>query len=194
MLITEFLDNEHLSSLESFIIQMNNSSAESKFKVLINMPQDLMKEKVQDLLQMCEVEHIMASKKDFDVKNIHNTLGIVLKDNINYKIEESEMELALGCLEAGIEHLNLRNGNQKQFNLKKYTLGQYLRLDVAALKALNVFPQNYDVVSGSAGSLYGLLNQCKTTIGSRLLKKWLKQPTTERLEIQQRLEIVNFLF
>lgn len=38
MLVTEFLDNEHLSSLESFIIQMNNSSPESKFKVLINMP------------------------------------------------------------------------------------------------------------------------------------------------------------
>ena len=57
------------------------------------------------------------------------------------------------------------------------------KLDVAALKALNVFPSNYDVISGSAGSLYGLLNQCKTTIGSRLLKKWLKQPTTERNEI-----------
>ena len=38
MLITEFLDNEHLSSLESFIIQMNNSSPDSRFKVLINMP------------------------------------------------------------------------------------------------------------------------------------------------------------
>jgi len=113
MLITEFLDNEHLSSLESFIIQMNNSSTESKFKVLINMPQDLMKEKVQDLLQMCEVDHILANKKDFDIKNTNNTLGMVLKDNINYKIEESEMELAMGCLEAGIEHLNLRTGNQK---------------------------------------------------------------------------------
>lgn len=99
-----------------------------------------MKEKVQDLLQMCEVEHIIGNKKDFDVKNITNTLGNVLKDNINYKIEESEMELALGCLEAGIEYLNLKSSNQKQFNLKKYTLGQYLRLDVAALKALNVFP------------------------------------------------------
>lgn len=140
MLITEFLDNEHLSSLESFILQMNNSSPDSKFRVLINMPQDLMREKVQDLLQMCEVEHIIGNKKDFDCKSIHNTLGHVLKENINYKIEESEMELALGCLEAGIDHLNLKNGNQKQFNLKKYTLGQYLRLDVAALKALNVFP------------------------------------------------------
>lgn len=123
---------------------------------------------------MCEVDHVMANKKDFEIKNIQSTLNVVLKDNMNYKIEESEMELALGCLQAGIDYLNLRSGNSKQFSLKKYTLGQYLRLDVAALKALNVFPSNYDVISGSAGSLYGLLNQCKTTIGSRLLKKWLK--------------------
>ena len=74
MLITEFLDNEHLSSLESFILQMNNSSADSKVKVIINMPQDLMKEKVQDLLQMCEVNHIIGNKKDFDIKNIHNRI------------------------------------------------------------------------------------------------------------------------
>ena len=113
MLITEFLDNEHLSSLESFIIQMNNSSNESKFKVLINMPQELMKDKVQDLLQMCEVDHVIANKKDFEIKNIQSTLNVVLKDNMNYKIEESEMELALGCLQAGIDYLNLRSGNSK---------------------------------------------------------------------------------
>jgi len=50
---------------------------------------------------------------------------------------------------------------QKQFTLKRYTLGQFLRLDVAALKALNVFPSQQGVeagVSGQAGSLFGLLN------------------------------------
>jgi DNA mismatch repair protein MSH2 len=51
---------------------------------------------------------------------------------------------------------------------------------VAALKALNVFPQSSDGVSGQAGSIFGMLNQCRTSIGARLLKKWLKQPTTDR--------------
>ena len=60
--------------------------------------------------------------------------------------------------------LQLDETAHKQFSLKRYTLEQYLRLDVAALKALNVFPaSNADsTVSGQAGSLYGLLNQCKT--------------------------------
>ena len=90
------------------------------------------------------------------------------------------MTLALGALNAGIESMMLLSHGetaQKQFVLKKYALSQFLRLDVAALKALNVFPQRDAIeigVSGQAGSLFGLLNQCKTQIGTRLLKKWLK--------------------
>ena len=67
------------------------------------------------------------------------------------------MDLALGCLEAGVNYLGVRT--KKSYVLKKYTLGQYLRLDVAALKALNVFPATNDVVCGQAGSLFGLLNE-----------------------------------
>jgi hypothetical protein len=65
MLISEFLDNEHFSGLESLIIQLNNSSPDSKFKVLLNMPGDIMKEKILDLLKMCEVEYVAGNKKEF---------------------------------------------------------------------------------------------------------------------------------
>ena len=65
MLITEFMDNEHFSGLESLIIQLNNSSPDSKFKILVNMPTDILKDKVQDILSMCEVEYVMGNKKDF---------------------------------------------------------------------------------------------------------------------------------
>ena len=50
ILISEFLDNEHFLGLESLIIQLNNSSADSKFKVLVNMPTDILKDKIQDIL------------------------------------------------------------------------------------------------------------------------------------------------
>ena len=110
------------------------------------------------------------------------------------------MEQALGALNAGIYAMSLLSQcdtAQKQFSLKKYTLSQYLRLDVAAMKSLNVFPQQSGIesgVSGQAGSIYGLLNQCKTQIGARLLKKWLKQPTTNLTEINMRHEIVEYFF
>ena len=107
---------------------------------------------------MCEVEFAVGNKKDFSTNQIAHTLNSLLKESFNYKLEESEMELALAALAAAIDHLNLKSGKQKQYVLKKYTPSQYLRLDVAALKALNVFPQNSEGVSGQAGSIFGMLN------------------------------------
>ena len=57
---------------------------------------------------MCEVEFVLGNKKQFDYNQIHSNLSNLLKDNINYKIEESEMELALGCLQAGVDYMNLK--------------------------------------------------------------------------------------
>ena len=54
------------------------------------------------------------------------------------------MEMALGALNAGVKHMRLLQISDKvqnQFTLKKFTLDQYLRLDIAALKCLNVFPE-----------------------------------------------------
>ena len=65
-LITEFSDNEHFSGLESLIIQQNNQAVDSKFRVLVNLPNEMLREKVQDTLQMCEVEFTFSEqKKDF---------------------------------------------------------------------------------------------------------------------------------
>lgn len=113
MLITEFLDNEHMSSLESFVLQMNNSSTDSKFTVLANLPlvnQDpLVCDKVIDLLKMCEVDFQTChnNKQDFDPKNVKNVLKTILKDNVNYKIEEFDMTMALGALNAAMTKMSL---------------------------------------------------------------------------------------
>lgn len=45
-LITEFADNEHFSGLESLVIQLNNQAADSKFKVLVSLPNEMLREKV----------------------------------------------------------------------------------------------------------------------------------------------------
>ena len=99
ILITEFLDNEHFSGVESLIIQLNNSGSDAKFKVLINMASvDILKDKIVDLLKMCEVDYIPGNKKDFNSTSIQHTLSSLLKESFTYKIEESEMDLALGAL------------------------------------------------------------------------------------------------
>jgi hypothetical protein len=97
------------------------------------MPTDLLKDKIQDILQMCEVDFAIGNKKDFSTNQIQHTLNSLLKESFNYKLEESEMELALAALSAAIEHMNLKSGKQKQFTLKKYTLSQYLNVNFQIL-------------------------------------------------------------
>ena len=103
---------------------------------------------------MCEVEFAFSNdKKEWDHKNVNLALDKLLKDSFAYLVEESSMELALSALNAAISHSKLteqcQNSKQK-FTLSKYTLSNYLRLDVAALKALNVFPgsSSNETVSG----------------------------------------------
>ena len=59
MLLSQFLDNDHLSHVESFIIQLNNSHHDSKFEVLVNLPPQkndpVLYDKIHDVLGLCEV-------------------------------------------------------------------------------------------------------------------------------------------
>ena len=54
------------------------------------------------------------------------------------------------------------------------TLDSYMRLDTAACDAVNLFPKPDD--PSQFGSIYGVLNRCKTKMGPRLLDRWLRQP------------------
>jgi DNA mismatch repair protein MutS len=46
---------------------------------------------------------------------------------------------------------------------------------------------------GSYGSLYWLLNQCQTPMGSRLLKSYINEPSSDLNEIEHRLDMVQTL-
>ena len=64
-----------------------------------------------------------------------------------------------------------------------------MKLDAAALKALNLMPGPRDGAKNM--SLYGLLNHCKTPTGSRLLAQSLKQPLMNAKEIERRQQLVE---
>jgi hypothetical protein len=57
---------------------------------------------------MCEVDFSFSdNKKDFTNQKIQFTLAPLLKENFSYLIQESEMDLALSSLNAGILEMNL---------------------------------------------------------------------------------------
>ena len=120
-----------------------------------------------------------------------------------------QMEQAKCALSAGIKFLqvihSLINENSRirlliqllsdknqsnRFHLKTHQPDLYMRLDKAAMIALNIFPdqrQRPDFSANAKSSnLYGLLNHCRTAQGQRLLMQWLKQPLTDTAKISEK--------
>ena len=92
------------------MIQLNNQAADSKFRVVVHLPNELLREKVTDTLQMCEVNFAFnENKKDFSGVDVRSHLETLLKENFAYLVTESEMDLALSSLNAAILELSLLN-------------------------------------------------------------------------------------
>lgn len=73
---------------------------------------------------------------------------------------------------------------------------RYLRLDAAAMKALNIEPR-IDTPSALNGnvptSILTLLDKCRTPQGRRLLAQWVRQPLKDLSLIKERHDVVEAL-
>ncbi|PNW87821.1 hypothetical protein CHLRE_01g003463v5 [Chlamydomonas reinhardtii] len=78
-----------------------------------------------------------------------------------------------------------------RYSLSLFNAGSYMRLDATAQRALNVLPSRQD--ANATFSLYGLLNRCRTAMGKRRLKTWLKQPLVDLAAISARHDAVEAL-
>jgi MutS domain III/MutS domain II len=82
-----------------------------------------------------------------------------------------------------------------RFVLELFQPDEFMRLDMAAQRALHVFPARAEPRAAATGtsSIYGILNRTRTAMGKRLLRSWLKQPLTSVDAITQRHTAVQAL-
>lgn len=62
--------------------------------------------------------------------------------------------------------------------MSEFSLNSFMKLDQTVLStALQIFPKNMEkkILSGS-NTIFEILNKCKTQIGTRCLKRWMRQP------------------
>ncbi|QSX08898.1 DNA mismatch repair protein MutS [Alkalibacter rhizosphaerae] len=107
-------------------------------------------------------------------------------------LENRELAMkAAGALLAYIEETQMQV-MQHVNALHYYDVGQFMALDHATRSNLEL---TKTIRGGEKkGSLLGLLDKTRTSMGSRKLKQWLDEPLTDAKKINLRLEAVEILF
>ena len=179
--VQQFSDNDMFSSLESTLIQLGVK------EILVPESADT------SLFQMLEKLDILTTKmksSNFNNSSEDDFLRLLNVSRMQCSAE-LEMHLGMDACNACAKYLNLLGSKQNfgNFNRWKHNFNEFMKLDAAALRALNVMPTAKE--NSKTMSLFGLLNQCKTVAGTRLLATWLKQPLTDIGSINQRLDLVE---
>ena len=187
--VSEFLDNDLYSNFESLLIQLG-------VKECLIMTDGLKKDaelaKLRQIAESCNIAISERPGSDYATKDIEQDLARLLKDeNATGTLPQTDLKLAMGSAAALIKYLSVMTdaSNFGQYQLYQHDLSQFMKLDAAALRALNLMPGPRD--GSKTMSLYGLLNHCKTPLGNRLLSQWLKQPLMSLEEIEKRQQLVE---
>ncbi|KAK4226632.1 putative DNA mismatch repair protein msh-2 [Podospora fimiseda] len=190
--VSEFLDNELYSNFESLLIQLGVKECLVQIDKADKDNKDPELAKLRQVIDSCGIAISERPASDFGIRDIEQDLARLLKDERSASLlPQTELKLAMGSAAALIKYLGVMHdaSNFGQYRLYQHDLAQFMKLDAAALKALNLMPGARD--GSKTMSLYGLLNHCKTPLGSRLLAQWLKQPLMDRDEIEQRQQLVE---
>ncbi|KAI9292899.1 DNA mismatch repair protein [Neoconidiobolus thromboides FSU 785] len=186
--ISEFIDNEIFNNFESLLIQTG------AMECIIPSEESYELEKIKTILNRCNIMITTAKKSEYSLKDIEeNFKTLLIADSLPLNnLSEYDMKLGLASAACLISYLGLLqdSSNENRFLLKTHDLSQYMKLDGSALIALNLLPDKNSSRQKTM-SLYGLLNQCYTAMGSRLLYQWLKQPLIKLEDINLRLDLVE---
>ncbi len=105
--------------------------------------------------------------------------------------EDGLSVLSLGALLSYLLETQKHSLNQIT-KVQTYETGRHMALDKATLRNLELTETLYD--KRISGSLLGVLDKTHTAMGSRKMKKWLREPLNDSAEINRRLDGVEELY
>ncbi|MGQ9617778.1 MAG: DNA mismatch repair protein MutS [Candidatus Aminicenantia bacterium] len=121
---------------------------------------------------------------------VQNHLGVSSLEGIGL----GDKPLSISTLSALLQYLKGLRKDELRF-LKRVSVQKYydyMILDSVCIRNLELLKNIRDGVK--EGSLYGILDITKTSMGSRLLREWILHPLISKREIENRLEAVEEFF
>ncbi|NP_001154964.1 mutS homolog 2 [Nasonia vitripennis] len=193
--VSEFKDDESFMDLEGIVV-----SLKPKECILQSGESNPDFKAVKELMERNNVLVTPRKKAEFSTDSLITDLNVILRfdkgqQRNSQALSQTNMQLAMPATAALIRYLNLveDRGSADQFTLEEIERSRYLRLDAAAIKALNVEPRPDAPTFGNAAtsSILGLLDKCRTAQGRRLLAQWIRQPLKDLALIKERHEVVG---
>ncbi|KAF5287694.1 hypothetical protein FQA39_LY15794 [Lamprigera yunnana] len=195
--VSEFNDNELLTELDSLVAQVGPKECiipSGESPELVSLKTMLERSKIL----VTKIKRTEFVSEDID-QDLNRLLYFFDGQQRNAKaLPAINLTGAMGCLQAAINYLNLTGdeSNHNQFKLSTFNIHNFVRLDNAAITALNLIPKPGVSGNNQANmytSILGVLDKCCTPQGHRLLAQWLKQPLRDENLINERLEVVEAL-
>lgn len=149
--------------------------------------------KLRELIEAKGIEAVYVKRSSFKKYDEGKAQIGKLKLDDSHLLAQSEVDrpLSLACLSALVHCQQIRPDDDGATQLKLGALSSFMRLDSAAAEAVNLLPRPDH--PSQLGSVFGVLNRCRTRMGSRLLERWLRQPLVDAVEICKRQDVVELL-
>ncbi|KAJ3389328.1 MutS-like protein [Entophlyctis sp. JEL0112] len=144
--VAEFIDNDTFSNFESILIQLSVKEC-----IIPDDSATYEGRKIKAILDRCDIVTTICKKSNFETKDVEQDLNRLLAGESSVlTLPEFEKHLAMGATACLINYLQLLSdeSNFGQYQLVTYDLSQFMRLDSAAIKALNLMP------SGTEGTCF----------------------------------------
>ncbi|KAK7198844.1 DNA mismatch repair protein MSH2 [Novymonas esmeraldas] len=203
----EYVDTLQLTSLDALVAQTN-----LKELLLCVMPtaagggrgggtDDADDERVTAVRRICERCGVQLNVRTLremrqEQKADAGTRGIgVLAEILRVPEERLALELcpvarhAMECVLGRIDVMD--PANQRAFYMRRTVPSTYMKLDSAAIEALNLVSKKPEPRGSLPTSVFSWLNRCHTGMGARAMRQWLLQPLRCADDINQRLTMVE---
>ena len=149
-------------------------------------------ESIADIVEKLPLNTHSRPDWEFDQEIGYRNLCKQFKCHDLFATECDEQPLIHSAAGAIIQYLKLTQKTSLPHirTLKREHLRQTIILDASSRRNLEI---NRNLRGGDEHTLYSVLNHCQTAMGARLLKRWLSQPLTDSVRVENRLDATQAL-